>query len=246
MWQKPLLSDLNPGAIARMVRNGREGNSYLSRYLTPVMEPVFQGRGLWANTPMYRVLMSLIRKRPRDLVKLCTLAGRKAREDGDSLIGTSHFDAIFEEYSQGRLQDTINEYRSELATIERLLVSMKPSRREKTGKEGYVYTTDALLKKINDIREQGQFRFAGGDTGDSKRLAAFMYKINFLTARKEGYKGLIVRKYFEENRYLSNQFVEFGFDWEIHPAYRWALQPEDLPSLYASLHPSADDGPGAR
>jgi hypothetical protein len=46
----------------------------LAKYLTPVMEPIFKGRGLWANTPMYRVLMSLIRKRPRDLVKLCTLA----------------------------------------------------------------------------------------------------------------------------------------------------------------------------
>jgi hypothetical protein len=121
---------------------------------------------------------------------------------------------------------------------------MKPSRREKTGKEGYVYTTDALIKKINDIRQQGLFRLSSGDVADSKRLAAFMYKINFLTARKETATG-IVRKYFEENRYLSNQFIEFGFDWEIHPAYRWALQPEDLESLYATLRVSADEGPGS-
>jgi len=39
-----------------------------ARYLKPIIEPVFTGVGLWENAPMYRVLMSLIRKRPRDLV----------------------------------------------------------------------------------------------------------------------------------------------------------------------------------
>lgn len=184
--------------------------------------------------------MSLIRKRPRDLVKLCTLAGRSAREQKDNIIGTQHFESIFEEYSQGRLQDTINEFRSELPDIERLLLSMKPSKRERTGKAGYVYTTDALLKKVNDIREQGEFRSANGKMADSKRLAAFMYKINFLTARKEIASG-IVRKYFEENRYLSNQFVDFGFDWEIHPAYRWALQPDTIFDIYNSLKLSTEE-----
>ena len=61
---------------------------------------------------MYRVLMSLIRKRPRDLVKLLTLAARQAQMEGSDLITTRNLRGIFEEYSQGRLQDTINEYRS--------------------------------------------------------------------------------------------------------------------------------------
>lgn len=213
----------------------------LATYLQPIMEERFQGQGLWENAPMYRVLMSLIRKRPRDLVKLCTLAGKAARKDHSSTIGTKHFQSIFEEYSQGRLQDTINEFRSELPAIEKLLLSMKPTKRQRTGREGYVYTTDALLKKINSIREQGQFKFETGEIADSKRLASFMYKINFLTARKESSSDIVVRKYFEENRYLSNEFVEFGFDWEIHPAYRWALQPDNLLELFASLRLTADD-----
>lgn len=214
----------------------------LAKYLRSVMEERFQGQGLWDNAPMYRVLMSLIRKRPRDLVKLCTLAGRAARKEGSQIIGTKHFQSIFEEYSQGRLQDTVNEFRSELPYVEKLLLSMKPSKRERTGQAGYVYTTDALLKKINSIREQGQFKFANGEAADSKRLAAFMYKINFLTARKEiSGSSLVVRKYFEENRYLSSEFVDFGFDWEIHPAYRWALQPDDLHSLFQSVGLTADN-----
>lgn len=213
----------------------------LAKYLRPVMEERFQGQGVWDNAPTYRVLMSLIRKRPRDLVKLCSLAGRHAHNDNASLITTKHFQASFEEYSQGRLQDTINEFRSELPGIEKLLLSMKPSKKGRTTHESYTYTTDALIKKINSIREQGQFKFANGDVADSKRLAAFMYKINFLTARKEAASEVVIRKYFEENRYLSNEFVDFGFDWEIHPAYRWALQPDNISDLFASLKLSADD-----
>ena len=111
----------------------------LARYLDPVIEPRFQGLGVWENAPMYRVIMSLIRKRPRDLVKLCTLAARSARENKNERVQTSDFKNIFEEYSQGRLQDTVNEFRSELPEIERLLMNMRPSRKEKTAKEGYVY-----------------------------------------------------------------------------------------------------------
>ena len=74
--------------------------------------------------------MSLIRKRPRDLVKLCTLAARNAFEKNYNTIQTDNFKAIFEEYSHGRIQDTVNEFKSELLQIERLLLNMKPSKKE--------------------------------------------------------------------------------------------------------------------
>jgi hypothetical protein len=185
--------------------------------------------------------MSLIRKRPRDLVKLCTLAARDTYSKRQPTIGTGNFRSIFEEYSQGRIQDTINEYRSELSGIERLLMNMKPSKKERTAREGYVYGTPGILKKIEGIAEQGAFRFANGAVASPKDLAAFLYKINFLTARKDTPVG-IVRKYFEENRYLSLQFVDFGFDWEVHPAYRWALQPSDISGIFSSLELNAEDG----
>ncbi|MBN2005814.1 MAG: hypothetical protein JXA21_20825 [Anaerolineae bacterium] len=212
--------------------------SELAVFLSPVLEPRFSGKGHWEYAPTYRVLMSLIRRRPRDLVKLCTLAARHAYLRQARIIEAEDFKAIFEEYSHGRILDTINEYRSELPDIERLVMNMKPSRRERTAKEGYVYRTDKLLAKINSIIEQGKFIFSNGKESDSKDLAAFLYKINFLTARKESESG-IVRKYFEENRYLSSRFVDFGFDWEIHPAYRWALQPTDISDYFPSLN--ADD-----
>ena len=211
----------------------------LAGLLSPIMEATFNGRGNWSDIPTYRMLMSLIRKRPRDIVKLCTLAARQAKSNNKTIIGTSSFESVFEEYSQGRLQDTVNEYRSELPDTERLLLGMKPSRKERNNGKGYVYTTAELLAKIVNIQQSGEFKFCGGGTADSKSLANFLYKINFVTARKE-VGELIERKYFEENRYLSHKFVDFGYDWEVHPAYRWALQPDSLGDIFSSLKASAD------
>jgi hypothetical protein len=216
----------------------------LSQYLSGIMSSTFQGEGHWANAPTYRVIMSLIRKWPRYLVKLCTLAAKDAFQSRKNIIGTANFRNIFTEYSEGRIQDTINEYRSELPDIERLVMAMKPSKREKTTKEGYVYSSDALLQKIRNIRPGGTFRFAGRrETTDAtdKELAAFLYKVNFLTARKELADGTILRRFFEESRYLSSILVDFGFDWEVHPAYRWALQPDSIETIFAQLKLTSDD-----
>lgn len=215
----------------------------LARYLNPVMESRFAGAGKWGNAPTYRVLMTLIRKRPRDLVKLCTLAARNAYDNGSDLIRTHNFTAVFAEYSQGRLQDTINEYRSELPGIERLLLNMKPNKRERAKGTEYVYDTGSLLKKLNNTMQSGAFHFAGNRDATRQQLAAFLYKINFLTARKRLDSRTIQRKYFEENRYLSSAFADFGYSWEVHPAYRWALQPDFLEENVRSLELSADEPP---
>jgi hypothetical protein len=211
----------------------------LAAFLDPVFEPRFFGKGNWSNIPTHRMMLSLIRKRPRDLVKLCTLAGRDAQMSGDHVIGTNNFERILENYSQGRIQDTINEFKSELPDIERLLFGMRPSKRERTTRQGYFYTTSGLLSKIGNIQEQGTFTFSSGRVADSKDLAAFLYKINFITARKD-VGDFTERKYFEESRYLQSRFADFGYDWEIHPAYRWALQPNDIQDIFLQIKPSSE------
>lgn len=206
----------------------------LMQSLSNIIEPKFTGRGQWSNTPMHRVLMSLIRKRPRDLVKLLTLSAREAYSENSEIIKTSHLENIFEEYSQSRLQDTINEYRSELPEIDRLVLGMRPSTKGRRTSSNYLYSGQELQNKIKSIEEQGKFKWANGQIATTKELAGFLYKINFITARKQTDSG-IDRKYFEENRYLSNQYRDFGYDWEVHPAYRWALQPEDMFDVFNSL-----------
>lgn len=210
----------------------------LAHFLNPIFEPRFLGLGHWENAPIHRVLMSLIRKRPRDLIKICTLSAKDARQKGQNKILTKNLQNIFTQYSQGRLLDTENEFESELPEVSRLILNMKPSKKERTTKQGYVYRTDDLYNKIQNITERGEFFFSSGKKASIKELASFLYKINFLTARKETDKG-IVRYYFEENKYLSTEFADFGFDWEVHPAYRWALQPDDIKSIYNTLELSS-------
>jgi len=173
----------------------------MSKVLDEIMEPRFAGQGHWENAPMHKVLLSLVRKRPRDLIKLCSEAATKARERDGNLLTTQDFKPVFENYSEGRLQDTINEFRTELPSIERLLFEMKPTTREKRTALGYQYTTAELLTKIKSIQQHWKYIFASGRVATDKDLAGFMYKINFLTARKEFPDGEIDRKYFEENRY---------------------------------------------
>lgn len=215
---------------------------HLAYHLDSIMEHNFFGHGKWEKIPTYRMLMSLIRKRPRDLVKLCSMAARIAYANTSNIIKSEHFQKIFEEYSQGRIQDTINEFRSELPKIENLIFGMKPSKnqKDKAGGDSFVFTTIELHKKINNIMQNHRFKFANGNIATTKDLAHFLFKINFLTARKELDDGLIDRKYFEENRYLSSSSVDFGYDWEIHPAYRWALQPENLNDIFNKLALSSD------
>jgi len=169
------------------------------------------------------------------------LAAKDAFQNKRGIIGTNSLRNVFSEYSEGRIQDTINEYRSELFDIERLLMGMKPNKRERTAQAGYVYATDALLQKLANIRQGGEFTFAGRQQASDKDLAAFLYKINFLTARKELADGTIMRRYFEESRYLSSTFADFGFDWEVHPAYRWALQPDSVATIFSQLKLSSDE-----
>jgi len=214
--------------------------NHLRFHLDRVFEPKFHGKGKWEDVSMHRILMSLTRKRPRDLVKLCSLAAQQAYSSGSSLIRTQHFQEIFEEYSQGRIQDTINEFRTELPQIERLIFGMKPTKKERHASDSYVYTTAELQKKINNIKEQNNFSFTNGRSTRAKDLAQFLFKINFLTARKVLEDGTIQRKYFEENRYLSNTFVDFGYDWEVHPAFRWALQPDDIDDIFYKLSINSD------
>lgn len=217
----------------------RTPQAHLNRFLGFVMNERFHGKGKWGDVAMYRVLMTLTRKRPRDLVKLCSLAAKAAFVDGSNIIQSKHLEGVIEQYSQNRLQDTINEYRTELPAIERLIYGMKPSKKQWDAHDPFAYTTAELKAKINNIREQGAFRFTTGASCDAQDLAHFLYKINFLTARKVDGDGLIERKYFEENRYLSNRFVDFGYEWEVHPVYRWSLQPSSLEEIYRKLTPSS-------
>lgn len=198
----------------------------MSTYLNDIMSDTFEGAGKWNNRPIRYIFLSLIRRRPRDLINLCTLAARNANAEGRNLIVTEDWEEVFEQYSSSRLQDTINEHKYELPDIERLLLGMKPSHEMKKTEKPFVYDKERLVRKIEGIMQSGKFYFANNKECTVEELIAFMYKINFLNARKDVDGGFIDRKYFEDNKYITAKSVDFGYDWEVHPAFRWALYPE--------------------
>lgn len=204
--------------------------------LSRVIVTRYLGRGKWEDRPTYSILMSLTRARPRDLVKLFQLAARNAYSDRSEIITTSHLERALEPYSQERLQDIINEFKSELPEIEKLLLEMRPTRRERTTLESFLFSTDQLRRKVNNALQHVSLRFTNGRAVTSGSIIQFLYKIDFITARKQLIDdGEIDRKYFNENRFLAPEFADFGYDWEIHPAYRWALQPQDVQRTLDSL-----------
>ena len=198
----------------------------MSAYLDDIMADTFEGAGKWNNRPIRYIFLSLIRRRPRDLINLCTLAARNANAKGRNQIVTEDWEEVFEQYSSSRLQDTINEHKYELPDIERWLLGMKPSHEMKKSDKPFFYDKERLSRKIEGIMQNGKFYFANNKECTVEELIAFMYKINFLNARKDVAGGFIDRKYFEDNKYITTKSVDFGYDWEVHPAFRWALYPE--------------------
>ncbi len=81
----------------------------------------------------------------------------------------------------------------------------------------------------------GEFKFASGKSATPQDLITFLFKIGFLTATKPKDGGGVTRKTYEDASHLSSSFMDFGFNWEVHMGYRWAIQPETLDDLWSKL-----------
>src|SRR5262249_8985781 len=154
-------------------------------HLHPIIESRFRHRGKWENAPIHQVLLSLTRRRPRDLIKLLYGGGKMAFRNGHNIITTSDLRGTFEHYSNERLQDIINEFRTELPQIGRLVHGMKPTTKEKKAMNSYLYTNDQLMTKLQNLKEMTAFKFTNDGVVTRKSLAEFLYRIDFITARKD-------------------------------------------------------------
>ncbi|MER9351933.1 hypothetical protein NKI61_01365 [Mesorhizobium sp. M0514] len=82
---------------------------------------------------------------------------------------------------------------------------------------------------------QNNFAISGKPYFSAIDVIEFMYKIDFITARRDETLGKkIVRLHFDDSPHIISSSGDFGFHWEIHPAYRWALTPGDVPFVISS------------
>jgi energy-coupling factor transporter ATP-binding protein EcfA2 len=212
----------------------------IAKSLHRIMDPIFKGQGKWTDAPVHRVLLSLQRKRPRDLVKLLGGAAKNAYMNENTMITTNDLRETFASYSAERLQDIINEFGTEVTPIDRLLLAMKPTKAEKRAADSYTFSQDALDKKIGDVLQQINVKFANGTQATPRSVGQFLYKIDFIVARRLADDGTITRRFYDQSRFLFDQYLDFGFSWEIHPAYRWALQPDTLESVFEQIELGTD------
>jgi hypothetical protein len=205
-----------------MTAHGKEAReeelrSWDQRRLAAELGVVFEERvsGTWAGREMHKVLLSLVRRRPRDMVKLATFAGRRAVARRAGRIGGQDLVEVIPEYSMGRVQDLINEFRQVEPATERLIFGMRP--REEGGRARWRYATDELVQRLRGVVAQL------GGRPEPYQAAHWLYKIGFLTARKDHEGGYIERRYWDEYPWLLTASGDGGYHWEVHPAYREAL-----------------------
>jgi hypothetical protein len=201
----------------------------LNNLLSKIMETRFSRTKEWRNKHTHRVIMSLIRSRPRDMIKLCTFAAKAAqnRDAKAELIEDIDFEAILSDYSLNRVQDIVNEFKFEMTNLESLLYRLAPTKaelREKQGRSRFVYTTAELLEKIKNVMSNSNLKLTYKTQTSPMDVAHFLYKIGFITARKN-LSGRIERKYYDEKKQLlkTGQIGDGGYGWEVHPSYRSAI-----------------------
>lgn len=207
----------------------------VARFLQPVISEKFEGAGHWANRPIHNVLLSLTRRRPRDLVKLLSGAAQVSDKNGRTIITTRDLTDSFPDYSKGRIADLVSEFRSELPEIEQVVYSLRPSKKDMQNKEKrYLYTNDELIGRLNALTARSNIYFKNGKKATGTSLAEFLFKIDFVIARRE-VNSIIERYYYEDHSKLQSSKASFGMQWEVHPAYRWALNPQKVHEIIGEL-----------
>lgn len=211
------------------------GQKEISRFLHPIITDHFEGDGHWNNAPIHKVLLSLTRRRPRDLIKLLSGAAQNADKHGRSVISTRDLTDSFPEYSKGRISDIVSEFRSELPEIEKVVYALKPSAKTaKNRSKDYLLKNDELVGVLNNLASRSSIHFKNGRRATGASLAEFLFKVDFVIARREN-SGRIERFYYEDHSKLQSAKADFGMQWEVHPAYRWALNPRKLQDIIAEL-----------
>jgi hypothetical protein len=210
----------------------------LARYLYPVIDEKFYGRGAWANVPMRKVLLSLIRRRPRDLITLLSSAARNSNKARSLRINSEHLNGALPTYSSDRLSDIILEFKARLPRIELLLRSFTPSKKSSKTSDVYRYTNDKLVIHLKSFLQVtgSDFRFSFASHQPSiNELKDILFRCEFLQAFTIEKDGFITRKSFDQIQKTSHEGRDFGFSWEVHPAYRWALQATTIDDVFQTI-----------
>lgn len=136
-------------------------NSKLGLYMTFLAEPFIDDDGPWRKRAIHTLLLTMVRKRPRDCVTLLGMAAAKMRERVNQVgnlvtpklnrIIAADIINVLPMFSQFIFNDTRVEYRGEMPCIERLLRLMTPPNPASSDDDGFIMTTAGLLNRLRRI-----------------------------------------------------------------------------------------------
>jgi hypothetical protein len=232
---------LNRSFLAEYALGQNIDQGTLAQFYDPVVERRFCGEGGWANTASRRVMMSFVRRRPRDLFAFLGKAAEKALNAGRKKIRSDEISAIFKPYSDDRVNDLIAEYSSRLPALQKVIDSFRPPKRTHAS-DAFRFTNDRIYKHANNFIASGVSNFADEKTPlDAKRFIEFLYRIEFIQAYRIE-NNFIKRFDFDIQQKISDEQGDLGFSWEVLPAYRWSLSPVDRNLVTASLKVHLNEG----
>ena len=199
--------------------------SNLIKLLSPLIEERFLGRGAWEDAPINKVLLSLVRGRPRDMVNLLRDASRYAHKQCHSRIMTEDLIEVLPKYSQSCLTEICTEYGGEVQNLKELLPQVARTRKENAGRKGEsgLFTTSELNAKLKKVAVNARLYFSGQfHVATPDDLRNFLFRIGFISGKKvvQGKSKWVT---YEDEWMLGGVHYDKEYDWEIHPAYRFAI-----------------------
>jgi hypothetical protein len=190
-----------------------------------IINYVFEAPMRWGQKDKspYIVMGTLSMYRPRWLIELSKVAAKNAFKKNKNIISLTNIESELAEFGRNRIADNIAEFKSQCAQIEDLITAF--------AQQPETYKTDQIIALIEKRILPGVAPRITGIPGIAKALdvAAFLYEIGFLSARRDMPDGSYNHLNYSENPLLlhSRTNIDQGVSWEIHPIYRQALELND-------------------
>lgn len=187
--------------------------------------PVYWG-GDNSKRDIYVPLHTLSRHRPRWMIELCKAAAAEAYETKSTVIALENIIKKLGSFGQNRIEDMVVEFQPQCEKIRQLIVAFAGQNER--------YSTDQLLNLIRNRVLQGVAPKIVGVLGNPapREVAHFLFQIGFLSARQDHDDGTYTHYSFVEKSELlvTENNLDQGMSWEIHPVFRQALELKDVES----------------
>lgn len=165
------------------------------------------------------VMSTLSRFRPRWMVELGKAAASRAVQDGASRISLAHITEELRAFGSQRIRDLSAEYNSLCPQIQDIINAFAGQSEDLTTARLHELIRNRVLQGLNVTISERM------NISQPKDIAAMLYEIGFLTARKELENGSYEHYTFAEEPELlhTRTNIDRGMAWEIHPVFRQAL-----------------------